>query len=267
MEGMELWTDISIYQNDVDADYNPLPIDFEKMKAAGADGVCIRKQVGYYRDIAFYQNWIAAGEAGLKRTFYVVPYPGYNRDRQWTAMTTIIIDGEIVPFDPSQIDRPLWADIEVRHRITKNQAIGDVLWFLHNLTSWAPLKPDIYTAKYIWEEKYSLAKGWIEDWNLVVANYRTDDPLEPIGWMYLKDGTSVPNEERWTGWQFEADGNGRGPEFGVNSEDIDLSWQKPYGAVPTPEIPDDSDDYEAWLAQVMTKFEELGALLQAPPAP
>lgn len=215
----DLWADISINQN-ADA-LNPRPIDFAKMKAAGAVGVCIRKSVGYYRDVAFQLNWDGAGAAGLKRTIYVVPFPQYNFTRQFTAMTTWA-DGSAFT---EPLDRPMWLDVERNPYRTKSFAIAQILNYLYQLTAYFGSAPDIYTAAWAWEPWYSTAKGWGDDWGLVVAAYGSL-PRIPLGWRYRKDGSVVPTHASYRGWQFSADGNGLGREFGCHSAAVDLSWQR-----------------------------------------
>ena len=39
----------------------------------------------------------------------------------------------------------------------------------------------------------------------------------------MLDGTPVAKEDSYIMWQFSADGNNRGAEFGVSSRDIDLN--------------------------------------------
>ena len=83
--GYELCTDISVYQNGSP----PQPIDFFKMRDAGAKCVWIRKQTGFYRDVAFEMNWAGARAAGLERSFYSVPFVGYDFGRQWAPPLAI----------------------------------------------------------------------------------------------------------------------------------------------------------------------------------
>jgi len=211
---LELWTDISGYQN-LDP---PRPIDFVKMKAAGVNGVCIRKSIGYFQDKAFQMNWKGAGDAGLKRTVYVVPFVGYDDARQLAAM--------ILNLDPTKLDRPAWLDIERAHTKGKQAGANMIIWFLNQLTVWSGVRPDIYTAKYAFETYYSSEPGWIDDTRLVVANYGAGIPAIPKGWRVTGAGVAVPAMEAWTGWQYSADGNGLGRALGAHTFAIDLSWQK-----------------------------------------
>jgi len=269
----ELWTDISHYQNGAAPGG---PIDFARMKQAGAAGVCIRKSSGFYRDTWFERNWEAAGAAGLKRTFYAVPFVGYDFDRQWAAMTTRA-DGS--PFDPSEVDRAPWCDVEYRHPLAVSTAIGLLLEWMHAMTEWGG-KPNIYSAKYVWQDYYSKAKGWGEDWPLVAANYRegwyglpvtemiakavaAGDPLTPLGWEYTKQGVMVPIRDRWTGWQFAADRNLLGATFGVKSRDIDLSIQRVADEPepPVPPTPEPPPDIAAWLKELRAAHATVGHVI------
>src|SRR3990172_5308545 len=131
MENVELWTDISVYQNG----NNPgKPIDFVRMKLAGVAGVCIRKSTGFYRDSWFLRNWEGAGAAGLKRTFYVVPYYGYDTARQLRAALTIVdARGNEQPFVPGPLDRPWWLDVEYRHTGKRDAAENWIIGYLGSL--------------------------------------------------------------------------------------------------------------------------------------
>lgn len=205
-----LGCDISYHQGDV---------DFEKMKAAGAEFVIIRKQIGYYGDLRFFKNFEGAKAAGLKVGIYGVPFIGYSIPRQFAKLTEGI--------QPSDLDFPPFADIERRHRNTKSVAIGDVLDYLQRIVSWYG-DAVIYTAKFVWEGLYSNKKGWINDWDLFVANYYNGDQpyYIPVGWTHRLDGTPVAKNDSYVIWQNSADKNGRGYEFGVSSADIDLDWMQ-----------------------------------------
>ena len=203
---MILGCDISAYQCDV---------DFARMKEAGAKFVICRKQIGYYGDLRFFEYMAGAKEAGLKFGAYGVPFVGYDITRQYAKF----IEG----IQPEDLDFPPFPDIERRHTCTKSKAIGDVLSYMFKLKDWwGDCVP--YTAKYIWEEMYCTKRGWINDWELFVANYTSSQQPRyiPVGWEYRLDDTPVPVEDSWQIWQFSADGNCRGAEFGVSSKDIDL---------------------------------------------
>ena len=209
----EWWADISAFQNGL-----PIkPIDFAKMRVAGIDGVCIRKSLGTLQDVAFKMNWDGAGAAGLKRTVYVVPYVQFSKERQLEAM--------IKDFDPAELDRPMWLDVERTHKLTLQQATAVILWFLYELENWGS-KPDIYTNRYFFEGWYSKRGGWIDEHRLVVANYGAVIPAIPAGWRTRMNGSVVEPMNAWSGFQYSADGNGLGKYLGCHSAAVDLSWEK-----------------------------------------
>lgn len=272
----EIWTDISSYQNYAPgSNVGPMPINFDAMRDAGIDGVCIRKQSGYYRDVAFRINWAGALAAGLKRTFYGVPFVAYPLERQWQSLTTIKLpDGTIIPFDPTEADAPPWDDIEKKHKLNLSLAIERTLAWHYRFVEWCGQKTRFYTAKYVWQDYYSKKPGWVDDWELVVANYLKDlygrpleeaianaltrYPLCPIGWEKDSNGNAVPDERRWVAWQFSADGNRLGKRLGVHSRDIDIS------IVRVPETPEEppGDDLAAVFERLANLHQEQGAALQ-----
>jgi GH25 family lysozyme M1 (1,4-beta-N-acetylmuramidase) len=206
---MILGCDISEYQGNV---------DFQRMKDAGAQFVVARKQKGYYGDCRFFEYMDGAKKAGLPFGAYGVPFPGYDITRQYAKFFEGI--------SPATLDFPPFIDVERKHTLTKSQAIADVLAYTYALEIWWG-EAVFYTAKYVWQDFYSSKKGWINDWDLWVANYTTapEPRYIPIGWEYWLDGSKVePKSASYVMWQFSADGNCRGAEFGASSRDIDLDW-------------------------------------------
>jgi lysozyme len=80
-------------------------------------------------------------------------------------------------------------------------------------------KPIIYTAKWYMDYFKSEYVSWMVNYPLWVADYT---------WYssnILKNPYYMPKPwSKQTMWQFSADGNGRGREFGVNAGDICLDW-------------------------------------------
>ncbi len=205
-----LGTDISAYQGTV---------DFTKMEDAGAKFVIMRKSLGYYGDLKFWENFESAKKTGLKIGAYGVPFVGYDINRQFTKF----IEG----LSPVDLDFPPFPDIERRHRYTKSRAISDMLSYMLKLKDWWG-DAVVYTAKFVWEEKYSSKPGWIDSWDLFLANYTTaNEPhYVPHGWEERLSGAPVEVTDSYALWQFSADRNRRGAEFGVSSRDIDLDLMK-----------------------------------------
>jgi GH25 family lysozyme M1 (1,4-beta-N-acetylmuramidase) len=207
--------DISAYQG---------VVNFQKMEDAGSKFVILRKQVGYYGDVNFWTYFENAKRTSLKVGAYGALVPGYDRVRQFAKF----VEG----ISPSDLDFPPFADIEKKTGLAatqgKSKNIADVLDYLFRLKAWWG-DAVIYTAKYVWEEFYSSKAGWIDDWDLWVANYRVgaNEPYYvPNGWMKRANGEDVTVEDSYMIWQHSADGNGLGAQYGVSSDDIDLDWMK-----------------------------------------
>ena len=240
------YTDISSFQNA----YNPAdpampgkPINFAQMRDKGVVGVCIRKTLGKTHDKWFERNWQGAGDAGLKRSVYCVPYVSFDMGPQQVAMTMWPSGGL---FD-DVCDFPAWDDVERKHQLPLSTAISRLLPYHYAMADTFGAA-EFYTAKYIWQDFYSKAKGWQKDWGLVVANYlpglyhlpistveamvanQEIHPDVPLGWLYDSSGNMIPSHLQWEQWQISADGNGQGPDYGVHSSAIDISFRQ--GKIP-----------------------------------
>ena len=80
-------------------------------------------------------------------------------------------------------------------------------------------KPIIYTAKWYTSYFNETQIGWMGDYPLWVADYTwwSNNITKSPSYM-------PPYWDDWRIWQFSADGNGRGPEFGAQSASIDLNY-------------------------------------------
>jgi len=77
------------------------------------------------------------------------------------------------------------------------------------------IQPVIYTNIRGWG-LISGNKAWASKYDLWVANWKVSKPNLPAPW------------KTWVVWQWSADGNLRGPEFGaIGSKSIDLDWAEP----------------------------------------
>jgi hypothetical protein len=87
----------------------------------------------------------------------------------------------------------------------------------------------IYTGAWWWDGNVMPADKW-SSYPLHVANYTSAaQPYMPRDW------------DEWDVWQWSADGNGKGHEYGADSHDIDLNrmkiefWNKHIEIEPDPE--------------------------------
>ncbi len=285
MLDLSTWTDISSHQNA----YQPhigqegKDIIWQKMVDQGVTGVCIRKSLGRFHDAYFERNWQGAGDVGLKRTVYCVPFVSYDMAPQQEAMSTWPSGGMF----GSPVDIPAWDDVERKHKLTRRQAISRLLPYHYAMQDTFGAV-EFYTAKYVWQDFYSLKPGWQKDWGLVVAFYRPDlyhlpieqlknmvaaqeiHPKCPIGWAFTSSGMAIPNDLQWEEWQISADGNQLGPQYGTHRRDLDISFRQ--GKLPPVPPPDDGtlkdlvvvlrdawgelvDDTEL-MGDILTKVEE-----------
>lgn len=105
--------------------------------------------------------------------------------------------------------------------VYQNNLQGHYSWcaevWLNTVESHTGRKPIIYTAK--WYTSYFASKyiSWMQAYPLWVAQYP---------WVVTPfTRPSLPGSwTNWDIWQFSADNNGLGPEFGVDAGDIDLNY-------------------------------------------
>jgi len=78
--------------------------------------------------------------------------------------------------------------------------------------------PIVYTAKWFTDNFQQKHLGFLKKYPLWVADYSwwsnniTKSPLMPYPW------------DRWSIWQYSADANGRGAEFGAQAKSMDLNY-------------------------------------------
>ena len=242
--------DISAHQGDV---------NFKTMRSAGSEFVYCRKSIGYYSDLRFWDNFDGAKTEGLPFGIYHYFYAGYNVEKQFSKM----IEG----IQPPDLTFPPVLDVEHKHSVTKSQALGEVLKFLYLLKSWwtGVRMPAIYTAKFVWQDFYSIKPGWIHDWDLFVANYTNElmPVYVPIGWEKTSGGIAIPAEDQFINWQWEADGNRKGHAHGVSSYDIDMDrmqeWYFNLFVTSTPPQPPSDIDVVFELEQIRSAADSIEA--------
>ena len=108
-------------------------------------------------------------------------------------------------------------DWEGRNNVM-DEAGMDAFWIFYQELRSLTTKPIwLYCTEYDFRALIKHNPRWIEV-PFMVARYpggdvdpQTDDPL-------FTDGEALT----WIAWQWEADGNGKGEEYGVSSEDIDM---------------------------------------------
>ena len=89
--------------------------------------------------------------------------------------------------------------------------------YVHKQTGRLPI---VYTANWFTNQFDQSKLGWMRKYPLWVASYP---------WIWTPSSRPVmPGKiwDDWTFWQYSADNNGRGREFGVTASSIDLNWFK-----------------------------------------
>jgi GH25 family lysozyme M1 (1,4-beta-N-acetylmuramidase) len=202
--------DVSRHQNKGD---NPVGIDWGIAKARGVIFGVARATVGnYYTDPTFRFNWDGMKKNGIYRTAYHVVRPDYPADEQIDRLFTAL-DGE-------RSDLPLILDVEVVgagsgpfYSKDVNSCVQKCAGYIKQQDGREPI---IYSAGW-YVNNYMGSKAdreYLARFKFWVAQYNSYiDIPDPV----------YPWNDNWTFWQWSADGNARGKEFGAESRDIDIN--------------------------------------------
>lgn len=170
--------------------------------AAGARFVFARASIGSEVDEQFERNARILANKDIHFGFYFPHVP----DLPWLEQAEVFCDlVEGVPWDlPPVIDVELDGD---------HSRLADTVLYV-NLRLKVP--PAIYTTGLFWNTYVGdvhwapLLPLWIALWNDEWEHPWQNELYKPVSW------------DDWRFWQWSADGNGRGREFGARSEDIPL---------------------------------------------
>ncbi|GAI41767.1 unnamed protein product, partial [marine sediment metagenome] len=189
-------------------------MDWSKARAAGARfafaraGSCTLIGGNCYKDYQFDRNALLAPDY-MPLGFYWYFRPQHDPIKQANYFCSLIRekDFKLPPVIDLEITGDLApADLTVSVGLMARQ-------MFHRLNKW----PLLYTramwlnANTITDEIWKLLRLWI-------ARYKSI----PGPWA---DGMCKPRDyDEWDFWQFSANNNGRGPEFGAQSRSIDLDY-------------------------------------------
>jgi GH25 family lysozyme M1 (1,4-beta-N-acetylmuramidase) len=200
----------------IDYSWHQGEMNFDKAAAAGAHfGFCragsIDAKTGIpYVDYQFRRNAELA-PIRLLTGYYWYFRPQFSVELQMEFFCNLI-RGKVMHLPPI-------LDVEIAGPGLRNLA-REALDLIHRETGWIPM---VYTRGEFWRVNVGLVY-WAKNHRLIVARYTklshpwADSPksLQPPGW------------DDWTFWQWSADENRRGVEFGSNplkgSKAIDLQW-------------------------------------------
>jgi lysozyme len=184
-------------------------MNWETAKNAGANyafiraGSCTYADGTNYTDYEFIRNsTIAPLYMPVGYYWYYRPKHSYKSQAEYFVNLTSSVANHM----------PLVCDIETNDGLEFYYVEKNLKLFLDELESLTGKKPLIYTNIGFWHENiYSNVNKpiWAVEKDLWVANFTTaTEPRIPITWR----------EKDWLFWQFSADGNERGEEFGVPRE-------------------------------------------------
>jgi len=193
---MLLGVDISHWE---DNPLTPQEINFEVMKAAGANFVIFKATQAKYTDRVFQISW-ADAKGVLPRGAYCY--------LDWTipAIEQAIYFVNAIKDDPGEL--PPIVDFECRKNVPGGTT-GELWNFITYVEEHIGRTPMIYTAPYYWFEFGNKNIGW-KRFPLWIANYQVVKPFVPAPWT------------EWSFWQYTSTGDGH--KYGCEAAGIDLNW-------------------------------------------
>ena len=192
-----LVVDVSKYQAEDPLEFkNPRKIDWQRALDAGIHGAMIRCGIGYIQDWTYEYNRAECERLGIPFGVYHAFIPSGSVDKQVKFFTERMA-GQIYPA----------ADLEVNGGFSKTELSKRCREYMIGIE--ATREPMIYTRASWWNENIGMT--WGKDYPLWVAHYGAKAPALPVGW------------KTWKFWQYSADGNGKGAEYGARSNSIDLN--------------------------------------------
>ena len=224
----------------IDVSYWQGDMDWVKAKSAGVQFAFIRAHYQGGKDTKFDKNWAETKRLGIPRGAYGWVIPGRNQVTEANKFISYL-DGDFGELAPV-------CDFE---KYNGNPTFGELRTFVERVEVLVKRPPFIYTSTGYWR---SLLNSTMQSWAAV--RY----PLWIAHYTKAAAPTIPAPFSKWTFWQWSADGNGRGAEFGAQSSAIDLNrfsgdvidFQKLIGAdVIEPDLPDTAlsarvDRLESW---------------------
>lgn len=186
--------------------------NWAKAKEAGAKFAYIRagsinRDTGIcYKDYQWDRN-IEMGPDFMPCGSYFFSRPKFNGNVQADYFSNLILGEDLI--------LPPWADCEVAGASYATMQLNT-----KRFVQYIDPKPDVYTRVSYWDSVIWVQK-WAEMYKCAIARYSNTltNPWSDGRWVSKQWPLS---DVRW--WQWSADGNGRGAEFGGESRSIDLDY-------------------------------------------
>src|SRR3990170_4698978 len=216
--GRVLGVDVSHWQ----AKRDVVPVvhmDWEKCKQAGAQFAYIRAgsitaiSGELYEDFEFRYNSEVAPQL-LPTGYYWYFRPNHNPIAQANFFIELIMS--------THYKLPPWVDVEVDGGLSLD-GVANQLWIFIDRMIYYLEPPVIYTRGWWWNDNVASRSLW-GSLDLAIARY-VNLP-EPWGNPGDQDKLRPRDWTEWLFWQWSADRppNGRGAEFGAQSNSIDLDY-------------------------------------------
>ena len=191
-------------------------IDKQKFLAAGALGIIIRAgsqdDSGPYMDYQFENN-AQKFNGEIPCGYYWYFRPEYSASTQATYFANLMrsVRTDIFPM----------IDVESNFKKVSMGVYQNRLYeFMSIVEDLMGMESMIYTRATFWNPNVG-DPPWAGSRRLVIARYTSQS--KPWGNIYDQSWLKPLPWDDWWMWQYSADGNGRGAEFGVKSADIDIN--------------------------------------------
>ena len=213
MSKLTLGTDLSHWAGNV---------NFNTMYDAGAK-YCIIKASDANRDTGWQWEDVRFDENARKMFTHGKILAGCYHWLQASLDPKVAADFYLERYNRFNFHFPPVLDFEETSVFSKGLA-NHYIWcaevWLDHVERQTGRKPIVYTANWYTKQFNQSKLGWMGAYPLWVASY-------PWIWTSLSRPV-MPGKiwDDWTFWQYSADNNGRGREFGVDSQNIDLNWFK-----------------------------------------
>lgn len=176
----------------------------------------IRASGGTIDDPQFARNWSETARLNIVRGAYHFFYVWVDPRAQaahfaglvgtWDEKGNYHYGGQLPPMvDVEDGSLPLWAIL-----VWWGQLPGRLKEFVDEFYYLTGLRVGIYTRKTWWDRWMPKGLAWAYPLMLWVAQYGPPPPWIPAGWS------------GWKFWQYSADGNGLGRQYGMQSAAVDI---------------------------------------------
>ena len=218
-------------------------MDWSKTSSAGAKFAFIRAgSIDNYTGICYTDHQFEANQVAAEYMpigFYWYYRPNHNAVKQADYFCNLIRD------KPDKL--PPVLDLENSGRLSAAGVTASAANFVLRVNDNLGVLPLLY-SRGAWLNANTVPDDFMKLLDLWIARYTfKGKPWGNILPWPDKPSINPRDYDTWKFWQWSADGNGRGPEFGASSKSIDLNrfngdqaaFDDYYKTEPSPSLPDD----------------------------